>query len=146
MPYAPDLANTGVVKEEGYLWCGHSYPRGKVDEVVFERLVAIAKKPLLCACGFHTCNLGSCGTTQEQHDGHLKFRYGERTLFLGSSEILVPDDEVVYCAPNLILHYIRDHGYRPPECFCAAVLKCPAPDTEEYRERIKRVAPKLPFL
>lgn len=145
MPYAPDLANTGVVKEVGYLWCGHPYTKGKVEELVLERLVAIAKKPLLCACGFHACNLEPCGATQGL-PSQLKFRYGAQTLFLGSADILVPDDKAVYCAPNLILHYIRDHGYLPPECFCAAVLKCPAPDTEEYRERIRRVAPMLPFV
>ena len=140
MPYSPDLANTGAVKTVGYLWSGHSYPKGKIEEVVLERLVAIAEKPLLCAAGFHTCNLGFCIATLRSQP---KFRYRGRTLTLGSSEILVPDDEAVYCAPNLILHYIRHHRYRPPDCFCAAVLKCPAPDTEKYRERIRRFVPEL---
>ena len=142
MPYTPDLANTGAVKEVGYLWFGHSYPKGKIERLVLERLVAIAEKPLVFAAGFHKCNLGFCGATQGLR-GEPIFRYRGRNLALGSSEILVPDDETVYCAPNLILHYIRHHTYRPPECFCAAVLKCPAPDSEEYRERIRRVAPTL---
>jgi hypothetical protein len=144
MPYAPDLANTGAVKDVGYLWSRHSFSKGRVENLVLERLVAIAEKPLYYACGFHKCNLGFCGATEGLRD-QPKFRYRGRTLTLGSSEILVPDDEAVYRAPNLILHYIRHHRYRPPECFCAAVLKCPAPDTEEYRERIRRVAPTLPL-
>jgi len=36
MPYAPDLANTGPVKEVGYLWFGHSYPKGKIEKLVLE--------------------------------------------------------------------------------------------------------------
>jgi hypothetical protein len=146
MPYLPDLAGNRPVKEVGYLWCGHSYATGKIDELVFERLVTIVEKPLGEDMGFHTCNLGLCGATPEPRGGQLKFRYRDRTLFLGSSEIYVPDDEVVYCTPNLILHYIRDHSYRPPECFCAAVLKCPAPDTEEYGERLRRIIPRHPVV
>lgn len=145
MSYAPDLSNAGAVKNIGFLGFGHSFPKGRIEELVLERLVAIAEKPLYYACGFHKCNLGFCGLTQALR-GQPTFRYRGRTLTLGSSEILVPDDDAVYCAPNLILHYIRHHRYRPPECFCAAVLKCPAPDTEEYRQRIRRVAPTLPFV
>jgi hypothetical protein len=55
MTYAPDLANTGAVKQVGYLWCGHSYPKGKIAGLILEQLVAIAEKPLFYACGFHKC-------------------------------------------------------------------------------------------
>jgi hypothetical protein len=140
MPYVPDLANPGPVQNVGYLWFGHSYPKGNVEKLILERLVAIAEKPLIHARGFHSCNVGFCFVSLRSQP---RFRYRGRTLTLGSAEIIVPDDEAVYCAPNLILHYIRHHRYRPPECFCAAVLKCPAPDTEEYRERIRRIAPAL---
>jgi len=145
MSYEPDLSGTGASKTVGYLWFGHSYPKGKIAELILERLVAIAEKPWFWARGFHKCNLGFCGATQMLRD-QPTFRYRGRTFALGSSEILVPDDEVVYRAPNLILHYIRHHRYRPPECFCAAVLKCPAVGSTEYHERIKRAAPKFPFL
>jgi hypothetical protein len=133
--YKPDLAGTGAVKSVGYLWFGHAYRRGKIAGLILERLVAIAEKPWFEARGFHKCNLGFCGATQIL-GGQPMFRYRGKTLALGSSEILVPDDDVVYCAPNLILHYIRHHRYRPPECFCAALLKCPAVDSTEYRERL----------
>lgn len=62
---------------------------------------------------------------------------------MGSADIWVPGVDAVYNAPNLIVHYIRHHRYRPPECFCAAVLNCPEPDSEEYRERLVRIAPEL---
>jgi hypothetical protein len=141
MPYAADLAEAGAVKRVGYLWFGHPYTKGKVEEVVLERLVEMAAKPFFFAGGYHECNVGLCRVRLLSR-GQLKFRYGGQELFLGSTEILVPGDDVVYCAPNLILHYIRDHGYRPPECFREAVVKCPAIDSAEYRERIKRIAPE----
>jgi len=142
MSYKPDLSDPGPVKGVGYLWFGHSYPKGKVDLVVLDRLVTLAEKPFLVACGYHKCNLGFCGATQIFREEPV-FRYRGRRVVLGSSDIVVPVDEVVYYAPNLILHYIRHHRYRPPECFCAAVLKCPAPRSAEHTERIKRIAPKL---
>jgi len=142
MPYAPDLANAGPLREVGFLWSGHSYTRGKVENSVLERLVAIAEKPLGRYLGFHACNLSFCFAIHRVLGG-LTFRYRGRTLVLGNSDIFIPDDEAVYWAPNLILHYIRHHRYQPPECFCAAVLRCPPPDSPEYRERITRIAPEL---
>lgn len=45
-------------------------------------------------------------------------------LHLGSAEIWVPGvGEVVYCAPNLIIHYVRDHNYQPPADFINAVMR-----------------------
>jgi hypothetical protein len=142
MPYLPDMAGPGPVKDVGYLWFGHSYPTGKVDPSVLDRLVALAEKPLLFAFGYHKCNLGLCAFTQRLREQPV-FRYRGRLLVLGSSDIMVPGEDAVYNAPNLILHYIRHHRYQPPECFSAAVLKCPEPDSAEYRERMVRIAPKL---
>lgn len=142
MPYLPDMADPGPVRNVGYLWFGHSYPKGKVDRSIIDRLVALAEKPLLYACGYHKCNLGFCALTHPLRQ-QPAFRYRGRLLVLGSSEILVPGEDAVYEAPNLILHYILHHSYRPPECFSAAVLKCPEPDSSEYRERMVRIAPKL---
>jgi hypothetical protein len=142
MPYAADLAGSGAVKSVGYLWFGHAYTKGEVEEAVLERLVDMAAEPFLYAYGYHECNLGFCNVRLVSR-GQPEFRYRGRTLGLGSAEIFVPGEGAVYCAPNLIVHYIRWHGYRPPECFCEAVLRCPAADSAEYRERIKRIAPEL---
>ena len=142
MPYEPDLAGPGPVKKVGFLWFRHSYPKGKIQPLVFERLVALVEKPLGYYCGYHKCNLGSCALTEGLR-GQPTFRNGGRLLGLGSSEIFVPAEDAIYHAPNLILHYIRQHRYQPPECFCAAVLKCPEPDSAEYRERLTRLAPDL---
>jgi len=57
---------------------------------------------------------------------------GGRSVVLGSAEIRVAaNDRAVLCAPDLVLHYVRDHHYSPPAAFVDAVLK-------------RRVAPDRP--
>jgi len=141
VPYEPDLSGSGPVKSVGYLWSGHPRSKGKIANAILQRLVDLAQKPLFFACGYHQCNLGICFFRLAS--GQPVFKYRGRTLYLGSSEIFIPDDSAVYCAPNLILHYIRDHHYLPPAAFCAAALSCPDPDSPEYREQIARAAPHL---
>jgi hypothetical protein len=130
------------MKAVGYLWSGHSYPRGKVSRLFFERLVALVEDPLWYSGGYHNCNLGSC-SLKDSVGSQPSFRYRGRVLGLGSSEIWVPGDKAVYCAPSLILHYIRHHKYQPPECFCTTVLNCPKPDSVEYFAAIKQIAPDV---
>jgi hypothetical protein len=139
VPYSPDLAEPGPLQKVGYLWFGHSYPRGNVSHLFFERLVALVEQPLVGARGYHNCNIGLCRLTHKFRPQPV-FRYRGRVLYLGSSDILVPDAKAVYCAPSLILHYIRHHKYQPPECFCAAVLNCPGPGSVEYSAAIKQIA------
>lgn len=145
MPYFPDLAGPGPEKPVGYLWFGHSFPTGRVSDVFFERLVALVEMPLMYACGYHACNLSLCGLTA-RFRSQPQFRYRGRVLGLGSSEIRVPGDKVVYRAPSLILHYIRGHNYQPPECFCAAALTCPKPGSAEYFAAIKECDPNHFFI
>jgi hypothetical protein len=137
VPYIPDLAGLGPEKPVGYLWYGHSFPRGRVSPLLFERLVALVELPLMYACGYHECNVNSCGLRASVRS-QPTFQYRGRVLGLGSSEIWVPGDKVVYQAPSLILHYIRHHKYQPPKCFCAAVLNCPKPDSAEYFAAIEQ--------
>ncbi|WP_194917403.1 hypothetical protein, partial [Catenulispora rubra] len=48
--------------------------------------------------------------------------YGTRVLYLGSAELrVVAADGRWLTAPTLVVHYIRDHGYRPPQAFVEAV-------------------------
>lgn len=49
----------------------------------------------------------------------------------------MPAEEVIYVAPAMIAHYMRDHDYRPPEAFCTAVLACPDPATDAYYAALK---------
>ncbi len=70
--------------------------------------------------GIHSCP--KCGAS-----GLYSEKNGKKTL-LGNSEIWVPWDGKIYVAPNLIIHYIKDHNYLPPEEFIQALVSL---DTEK---------------
>lgn len=46
----------------------------------------------------------------------------ENTALLGLGLVAVErDDNVALLAPDLVIHYVVDHNYKPPENFIAAV-------------------------
>ncbi len=117
MAWYADLSPCGYFGQEcatflravGWLERGQPFPVGPVDAEVYRQLVEMCKNPWEPGIfmGFHRCNL--ClyeGTT------------GKRNVF-------VPAGKVVFVCPELITHYMNEHGYRPPEEFCDAVLACP---------------------
>lgn len=66
--------------------------------------------------GFHVCKI--CGDPR----WNLPCEVGGKEFVLGSAEAWFPGvGDIVYAAPTLIVHYIREHGYRPPPQFVAAV-------------------------
>lgn len=58
-------------------------------------------------------------------------------IVLGSAEIRILGDEDIYAAPDLILHFITDHHYRPPQQFIDVVRKSVGVDSAEHRALIK---------
>jgi hypothetical protein len=58
----------------------------------------------------------------------------ERT---GLDNLLVPTREFLYVAPELVVHYIEDHGYRPPDQFLEAVQTCPEQGSVEFLELLQ---------
>ena len=145
MGYIPDLSDSDKVRFVGYLSFTHFYPKGEVADAFVERLVAlILQKPRFAYAGHHSCNLGWCGIRRAL-SVRLHFRErpflsfadppcmylesyrrtqigGQRGRLLGAHDIEVPSGEFIYRAPSLILHYILNHRYKPPEEFRKAVL------------------------
>lgn len=66
--------------------------------------------------GIHTCTL--CGKTMPE----IKWK-GRQIRLQGHGHYLVRQGQIVYMAPSLLLHYILDHGYRPPDEFLDAVWR-----------------------
>jgi hypothetical protein len=66
--------------------------------------------------GYHTCTL--CGNLLPE----IKWKR-RRIALQGHGHYLVQLDHIVYMAPALLLHYILEHGYRPPDEFLDAVSK-----------------------
>lgn len=120
MTYYPDLHPATLLgvgerlRAVGWLQPDHDYSRG----VVPDDLLAMLKKHVhsafqFCAFGgWHDCEF--CGACQ------------------GFSNLIVPTAETVFVAPEMIVHYITDHGYRPPDDFLAALQNCPDQESPQY--------------
>jgi hypothetical protein len=118
----------------GWLARGHAFTRGEVDSALVDKLVELlanAWKPW-SESGVHACDL--CG------DAVWDDNEGSGGAF-GSENLFVPDDQSIFIAPELITHYIQEHGYAPPGEFQRAVMQCPPPGTVEYFQAMTKVEP-----
>src|SRR5579871_5598114 len=120
MSFYPDLHTASLVghgdrhRAVGWLSSGHPFPRGAVSAPFVEELkrhVASAFQPLAFG-GTHTCEL--CGN------------------FSAAGNVWVPTPDVVYVAPEMIVHYVTAHNYLPPEEFCRAIEACPRQGSPEF--------------
>ncbi len=127
-----ELWGTGRLPEESTLlpvgWLGDSVPSsGSTDAKVIDRLLTAYREKALFSDGFdgfHDCEL--CPGPEAWYPGGkvgpvVRWRDQEQRLF-GHGHYLIRLDERVFMAPALLLHYILDHGYRPPDDFSQAVL------------------------
>lgn len=74
--------------------------------------------------GSHNCEI--CTTKDQHYPGGISgpvIHWRGRDLRLGGhGHYLIRSQNVVYMAPALVLHYILDHHYRPPDEFVEAVV------------------------
>ena len=137
MAYFPDLApyaygsgsHPGVV-HVGWLDGEHDFSRGSVQRCLVDKIKALTANPVELYRGTHICEL--C----VQPDGLEKILLPNRVVLdpscswvrwaeqrWGNGEIRVPGDGVVFAATVLIVHYIEEHGYLPPDPFLKAVAE-----------------------
>ena len=64
----------------------------------------------------------------------------------GYRNVWIPAANAVYIAPEMILHYIRGHSYRPPDEFVEAVLVAPDQGSEDYMALIGQFQPPFDSL
>ncbi|MBH5336701.1 hypothetical protein IHE55_18760 [Streptomyces pactum] len=70
--------------------------------------------------GWHVCNLVHASSPPPYP---ITMEAGGRTIVLGSAEVrVVTPDGAWLVAPDLVLHYVIDHKYLPPEEFVEAVM------------------------
>lgn len=119
------LASGDRVRAIGWLEGGHPFTRGAVPAEFLDRLkahVSSAHQEVIYM-GVHTCTL--CKT-------------GDRRA--GRVNLLIPTAEFLYVAPELIVHYVDAHEYRPPAEFVTAVLNCPDQASAEFLELLRPLA------
>jgi len=136
--YFPDLSPYTYWDDEadrntlnvGWLDDAHPYPTGAVSDTFLDALWPYCTGFIRLTFGFHTCPF--C----HEDIGVEVIRHGERAT-LGSAEIrVIGIGEMSYAAPDMIYHYIVDHGYLPPKDFIQAVLESPFPPTSpDYQNR-----------
>jgi hypothetical protein len=108
------------VQNIGWLDKEHSFCTGKVTHDCIKKIRHVIAGSTAVNVhvnnirGIHPCNL--CGEDAIKIEG----RRGE--IFLGSSEIWLPTNEGYFASPSMILHYIEDHDYLPPQQFIDAVM------------------------
>jgi hypothetical protein len=138
--YIPDLAcryynrkkSDNQVTAIGWLEGDQPFTHGIVSATIFEKLVAVCRTDHMVGMymGYHECTI--CPKQEIQYYEGMEFPLGNRNY------VIPGQGDTVYHFPDLILHYIRDHGYAPPAEFCAAVEACPDPESAEYIERVER--------
>ena len=140
MSHLPDLEAWGDprLRAVGWLEPGHPHAKGEVSEAVFEKLLDLLVDPWqpFAALGSHRCGL--CRFS----GGPRVFRYKDRQVDLGSANLFLPGEGVVYVAPSLILHYMDSHGYAPPAVFQAAALACPESRGIAYLKALRANGPR----
>ena len=106
MSWFEDLTPAGSTHQRvGWLARDHAFPTGPVSAAFVARLRALAVHARANqARGYHRCELCTNGP-------------------VSSAEIWArARDGTFYVAPELIVHYVEDHHYAPPEVFVTAVL------------------------
>jgi len=99
-------------------WLEHQgYPTGEVGKEIVDKLFAALSQGRFNdgSRGVHSCTL--CGNSL------FKIRWRRRQIEMsGHGHYLLQCGKVVYMAPAMLLHYIVDHHYCPPEEFLDAVV------------------------
>lgn len=120
MGYASPVATGQHVRAIGWLHPNHAYTQGEVSVEFLTRLNEFIARGTtfdsLCFPGFggfHTCEF-----CEKVH---------------GIRNFGVPSSNLLFIFPEMIIHYVQQHGYRPPAEFVDAILATPLPDTEEYK-------------
>lgn len=90
------------VKSIGWLEKGKEFNRGEVDPKIVEKLKT--HKPGSLYMGYHNCEF--CD---------------DKNAKCCSDILIVNKDGQIYQCPKLIIHYIEDHNYLPPQEFLDAV-------------------------
>ncbi|SRR5258708_5653988 len=101
----------------GWLDRSHAFVVGKVRAELREKLLQLAATaPVNQTRGYHVCDL--CPDTTSQPSA----RWGNTIRTLGSAEIWVATKNgVPYACPDMIVHFVEVHYYRPPVEFLEAL-------------------------
>jgi hypothetical protein len=119
--YMPESVHPGeTILNVGWLDSSHDFPVGDPPGGFLEALEWLCEGDAHARTrGWHACNLPHA----QQLDYPYTIEVDGNKITLGSAEVrVVAKDGTMLSAPNLILHYVKDHNYLPPDVFTEAVL------------------------
>ena len=104
------------------------YSKGEVSEQFVDKLWEYLKYQVNICRGLHDCELCTNEAHILEHKGErIKVGYYEMRVFSKTGK--------VYAAPSMILHYIKEHNYKPPKEFIDAVMEGDA-SSKEYIDKL----------
>lgn len=108
----------------GWLQKDQPFLIGETPDGFLNKLKLFAQDEFLIhdTMGFHECEF--CENKNADSSNELR---------------VVGIDGIFYAAPFLIVHYVENHKYLPPQEFIHAVLNGPTPGSEEYNNVILRM-------
>lgn len=111
----PNILNTGWLSDE------HHFIRGSVSYPFLMALTRMAETPTNLYRGLHTCEF--CQPPADIIAADERYYDVWASARSGNGEIRVSGPGgIIYVAPTLIVHYITEHQYRPPQQFIDAVI------------------------
>jgi hypothetical protein len=114
----PDPAVLNV----GWLSSSHLFSKGTPVRDFVAALRKLISEPVNLYRGRHYCEF--CPPPQFSRSATLMVSTVARDCPWGNGEIWVNgDNDLVYVAPTLILHYVEEHDYEPPDVFVRAVRR-----------------------
>jgi hypothetical protein len=123
----------------GWLARKQAFSQGDISPAFLRQLRKLLVAPWqpFILMGFHQCEL--CPVSRlPRFEEILLGSYKERgdAVPEGKANLFVPGEGCVYVAPELIVHYIDAHRYKPPDEFIRAVMECPPTRTAKYQGRL----------
>jgi len=113
----------------GWLDSEHSYQQGTTSLEFRNRIELFCSNSIIRNFGVEPCAL--C----KREPVIAVLHSGIEVILYGTYEIRIPSHvQRIYAAPDLILHYIIAHNYKPPQEFIDAVLSAPLPGTQEFEK------------
>ena len=126
MTHFDDLTECNYFGEEhahalravGWLAGDKAFQTGPTDAQSFAKLKELLIDPWqpMVSCGVHDCELCQFDSPHS------------------CANLFVPNGSLIFVCPELIVHYIAAHHYRPPEEFWNAVTDCPNMRTMQYKK------------
>lgn len=101
----------------GWLDEFHDFPKGKLSSNILFELLSLCDTPINQTRGFHNCPF-----CHKDLDNSIHVLISGQKIYLGSAEIWIKGNKnIIYACPDLIVHYIVEHNYSPPQDFIDAV-------------------------